>query len=172
MANFDIALKRTLQFEGGYSNNPHDPGGETYCGISRKNWPDWEGWEHLDDVEMLESLIRDFYREHFWGKLHGDEIASQDIANELFDAAVNCGLKLPVQWLQRALNALNSGKKDDLWADGKLGSKTFDMLSAETRADLILSIIRAYRVAYYADLAGAKINLRRFLPGWLNRVSG
>ena len=40
MADFQPALQTTLRFEGGYTNINADAGGETYCGISRRNWPD------------------------------------------------------------------------------------------------------------------------------------
>jgi lysozyme family protein len=34
VADFDVALFITLRFEGGYVNNPSDPGGETNKGIT------------------------------------------------------------------------------------------------------------------------------------------
>ena len=41
MADFKKILTQTLQHEGGYNKDPHDPGGETYQGISRKYHPEW-----------------------------------------------------------------------------------------------------------------------------------
>ena len=41
--SFDRAFVTTMQSEGGYVNNPKDPGGETYMGISRNNYPHWQG---------------------------------------------------------------------------------------------------------------------------------
>ena len=56
MADFKKALTETLRHEGGYVNDPKDPGGETYKGISRKNHPDWEGWNIIDEKKILSSF--------------------------------------------------------------------------------------------------------------------
>src|SRR2546426_796362 len=48
MADFDYALTQLLKVEGGYANDPRDPGGETYKGISRVFWPNWSGWPLID----------------------------------------------------------------------------------------------------------------------------
>lgn len=37
--NFQPALSKTLAHEGGYVNDPHDPGGETNMGISKRSYP-------------------------------------------------------------------------------------------------------------------------------------
>lgn len=50
MAEFEPALEKTLKHEGGYADDPHDKGGETYRGISRKNWPGWDGWPQIDRI--------------------------------------------------------------------------------------------------------------------------
>lgn len=47
MADFKIAFDITNKTEAGYANNPDDSGGETYAGISRNNWPYWEGWKNV-----------------------------------------------------------------------------------------------------------------------------
>lgn len=48
MAEFNLALKRMLGHEGGYSNDPDDLGKETYKGISRANHKNWSGWTQID----------------------------------------------------------------------------------------------------------------------------
>ena len=37
--SFETAVNTTLQYEGGYVNDPNDPGGETNFGISKKAYP-------------------------------------------------------------------------------------------------------------------------------------
>ena len=84
--HFDKALAHTLQFEGGYANDPADSGGETYKGISRNNWPSWPGWKLIDEAKVqghrsakainhffanhaaMAALISDFYNHQFWEK--------------------------------------------------------------------------------------------------------
>jgi len=55
MANFNQALKKTLVFEGGYVNDPDDPGGETNFGISKRAYPD------LDIPNITDRQVRNIY---------------------------------------------------------------------------------------------------------------
>ena len=48
MAEFDISFQKVLSYEGGYVNDPDDPGGETYKGIARKMNSKWDGWVLVD----------------------------------------------------------------------------------------------------------------------------
>ncbi len=48
MADFKTAIEATLKAEGGYVNDPDDPGGETYKGIARNRNSKWSGWTHID----------------------------------------------------------------------------------------------------------------------------
>lgn len=88
--DFGNVLGHTLQFEGGYVNDPADSGGETFRGISRQSWPDWPGWKLIDqaktaglksaqainsrfaDDSQMAGLVEDFYRKNFWAPLDGD----------------------------------------------------------------------------------------------------
>ena len=58
MANFNKAYKKTAASEGGYSNDPEDPGLETYCGISRRHWPKWPGWKEIDRHKKTNGPIK------------------------------------------------------------------------------------------------------------------
>jgi lysozyme family protein len=136
--SFTRALSATLQHEGGYSNNPKDQGGATYMGIARNKHPQWGGWPIVDDclkhsaplslADGLADLVRDFYLVEFWRPLQCPMIdqVSEAVAEELFEASVNCGIANGVKFLQRALNALNNhGKRyPDLTVDGAMGPKT------------------------------------------------
>lgn len=48
MADFKTAYDITSGLEGGYVNDTNDLGQETYKGISRRFWPHWDGWQHID----------------------------------------------------------------------------------------------------------------------------
>jgi len=52
MADFLTAYEVTMQAEGGYVNDPQDPGGETYKGVARSRNPKWPGWV---DIELLKN---------------------------------------------------------------------------------------------------------------------
>ena len=103
MANFKEAWSITSVNEGGYANVVGDHGGETYRGITRPNFPHWKGWPIVDahkplhhgaminDV-ALEKMVEDFYVDNFWKPIHGDTMTDQDLANQVFDMAVNAGV--------------------------------------------------------------------------------
>ncbi len=104
MANFEKAHAIVMAHEGGYANDPHDNGGETYKGIARKKHPFWPGWKlidlyksqinfpgMLDRDEVLQQLVLSFYKTFFWDVLKLDKITDEAIAAELYDTAVNMG---------------------------------------------------------------------------------
>ena len=104
MADFLKAYALTREFEGGYVNDPADPGGETYKGIARRKQPRWQGWAIIDGLKKnadfpallyknttLNAMVLDFYKHEFWDFLCCDSIQSQAVAYELFDTAVNMG---------------------------------------------------------------------------------
>jgi len=114
MADFNEAIKKVLQSEGGYSNDPLDKGGETYEGISRKNWPNWKGWELIDagirNSEELDEDVMSFYKENFWDEISGDNINIQQIADLLVDSAVNEGISPAIKRAQLLVGLPQTGK--------------------------------------------------------------
>lgn len=112
--NFDQAFDLLLGHEGGYSNHPSDPGGETMFGITarvaRANG-------YLGDMRaMPRHVAKDLYRKLYWNKVRADELPA-DVRYPLFDAAVNSGPAQAIRWLQRAV---------DVQDDGALGPMTLD----------------------------------------------
>ncbi len=148
---FDYALEFTLKHEGGYVNDPADPGGETIYGISRRAHP--EAWAGGRPTKATASLI---YRRDYWDACRCDELPAA-VAVVVFDTAVNCGCKRAAIMLQRAV-----GTKQD----GAIGPATIrqaNQLDAGTTARLITE----YRQAYYRTLP----TFGRFGKGWTNRVT-
>ena len=150
MANFQQAYVKMIGHEGGYSDKSTDRGGETYKGISRVNFPKWEGWplvdaykaegpfteksltEKLDNDPQLNRLVAVFYKSVFWDKLRLDRIASQAIANELFDTGVNQGAGTAAKYLQESINLLNRNATvcKDIAVDGGIGNQTLGAYEA------------------------------------------
>jgi lysozyme family protein len=123
MANFSESILKVLRSEGGYSNDPDDSGGETYRGISRKNWPKWLGWLLIDEFKkgndflhriktdaFLYNSVVDFYKVNFWDMIGGDKLTNQDIADLLVDSAVNEGVKPAVKRAQSIVGLPETGK--------------------------------------------------------------
>ncbi len=176
MNAFQRAFAHTIGLEGGYVNNPDDPGGETIFGITRRDHPDlWEtGRPTLEQAQQR-------YRDQYWTPINVDGIAgiSIEVAMELFDTGVNVGPGTAAKWLQRSLNACNRNQQDysDITVDGGIGPASIAALRSfyrrwEGQADAIM--LRALNVlqgAYYFELAETNVKYETFFNGWLlNRV--
>ena len=122
MADFSIAFNKVLANEGGYVNDPSDPGGETYKGIARKIFTKWDGWLILDTLKRqsgfpanleqnidLQQKVKSFYEVNFWDKVNGDNITNQSIANSIFDFAVNGGVSTSASLAQMVLGEKTNG---------------------------------------------------------------
>ncbi|MFV0511571.1 MAG: glycosyl hydrolase 108 family protein, partial [Shewanella algae] len=55
---FPEAYAKTMGVEGlgVRTNTPGDYGGDTFSGISRTYWPEWPGWEYLDQGDTETAL--------------------------------------------------------------------------------------------------------------------
>ncbi len=194
MADFEIALARTLRFEGGYANNPNDTGGETYRGIARKFHSTWPGWQIIDSAKsnpafpasleanpLLGSFVADFYRAEFWNVLCAGDIHSQEIANELFDAAVNHGIAPAVRILQQAMNYLTAPPLLFLTVDGAIGPATINAvnrwltsssLEFLVATNSLLSVMLVLRAKLYVRIIDGKASQKVFFEGWIRRILG
>ena len=157
MAEFEPAFQHTLKWEGGYVNNPDDPGGETKYGISKRAFP----------KENIANLTRDraeaLYRMNYWTPLGLALVAPQQVANKVFDLAVNLGAKRGVRLAQRAVNFLEPAR---LAEDGVLGPKTRKaFLDFPERC--LLASLRMTAAMFYLDLGES---MPQFVHGWLRRA--
>jgi lysozyme family protein len=153
MSNFDKAFTDLIGNEGGYSNNPNDPGGETNWGITvavaRAN-----GYTGaMQDMTM--SYAKTIYAQAYW--LSAFDTLSYPVAFQLFDAAVNSGLSQAVRWLQRAL-----GVSDD----GIFGSITLAAAQAMDPLKLLL-LFNANRLNFMTQLS----TWPTFSKGWARRIA-
>lgn len=189
MANFEEAYHITLNFEGGYDNDPDDVGGETYKGISRRYHPDWSGWSIVDEAKgavnfpnnlrgstVLDALVKQFYKENYWNLFWGDEIPDQDIANELFDTGVNQCVRKSVKYLQNALNLLNRNQKNypDIVEDGIFGPKTLETLKTYMKLDnidVLYKIMNILQGMHYIEYMKKSPTQEKYARGWLKRVT-
>ncbi len=189
MSSFQLSFEKTIINEGGYSNNPADFGGETYKGIARTYHPTWSGWKRLDSYKsnkktlakkaeedaLLQLDVRNFYTEHFWNPLLGDDIPNQEIADELFDTAVNLGVKKAITFLQQGLNYLSRRGKlyESLVEDGAIGKKTITALKIYLQKDspeYLLKIMNILQGMHYLNFIAQSPEQEIFARGWLKRV--
>ena len=171
MANINEAFQKIIiPVEGFYSNNKNDSGGETVWGIARRKNPTAAIWTLVDGYKKipgfpenmrcdcaLRNLVILFYKQNYWDNLKLDKLDDQNIANELFDIAVNCGAGIAAVFLQRVLNVFNHQGKDyaDLIVDGVIGSKTISTLNDHCNPAKILKALNALQGERYIALCEA-----------------
>ena len=153
LVEFNDIIEVVLHHEGGYVNDPDDPGGETNFGIAKRSHPD------VDIANLTKEGDKEIYKKHYWDK-NKVESLPEDLRHIYFDMCVNQGKSRGVKILQRAANA----KGADLVVDGGLGPKTIAALDG-----VELDRVRAYRIKYYADLVTRKPDLEKFYFGWFRR---
>src|SRR5487761_2073478 len=114
MASFDQCFAVVLGSEGGYSDNPNDPGnwtegrvGHGICkgtkfGISASAYPT------LDIPTLDQDQAKTLYRRDYWEHIFGNSLPPP-LALLVFDAAVNSGVHRSVIWLQEALRVAGGG---------------------------------------------------------------
>ena len=156
MSKFDEIIEVVLEHEGGYVNDPKDPGGETNFGIAKRSHPD------VDIKNLTKEGAKEIYKEVYWDK-NKVESLPEELWHIYFDMCVNQGKGRAVKIIQRAVN----GKGGSLTVDGGMGPMT---ISAIGKSRVELDRVRAYRVKYYADLVTRKPDLERFYFGWFKRA--
>lgn len=172
MSQYLPAFAALVKHEGGYVFDPDDHGGETYRGITRKNWRGWSGWPDVDRLKQekdfpanldrnadLQAKVRDFYFKNYWTPSM-EAIADQDLANWLFDKGVNMGIRQAVKLLQRALAV------DE---DGVIGPQTMARLNNADPVKLLADCREAAK-RFYTKLALEDPTQTKFLHGWLARA--
>ena len=156
MSKFDEIIEVVLEHEGGYVNDPKDPGGETNYGIAKRSHPD------VDIKNLTKEGAKEIYKEVYWDK-NKVESLPEELWHIYFDMCVNQGKGRAVKIIQRAVN----GKGGSLTVDGGLGPMT---IAAIGKSRVELDRVRAYRVKYYSDLVTKKPDLERFYFGWFKRA--
>jgi len=156
MVGFKDAIKTILKHEGGYVNDPDDPGGETMMGISKKAYP------NLDIKNLTQKDVEDIYYRDYWVKAKCPQLP-EELKLIYFDMVVNMGKSRAVKILQKAISA--KGVKTDI--DGGIGPKT---ISNALKSGLEKGRLRSYRVKYYADLVNRKPTLEKYWYGWYRRA--
>lgn len=189
MADFAAAFELTSAHEGGYVNDPVDRGGETYRGIARVHHPDWTGWATIDArrgrpgfprslgrEQGLQAAVQAFYKAAYWDRFRGDALPDQAVANELYDTAVNMGVRRAVRFLQSSLNLLNRDQRDyaDLVVDGWFGDRTLTTLQTLLRGDrdsgALVKLMNIQQGARYVEIMAGDTRQERFARGWIKRA--
>ena len=108
--NWDTCFALMLKSEGGYSNNPHDPGGMTNLGVTHIDWAKWIGHEP-SEAEMRALTpddVKPLYKAWYWDKIQGDDLPG-GLDYALYDFGVNSGPVFAVKILQQCLGIPHDG---------------------------------------------------------------
>lgn len=142
------AIHIIIELEGGYVNDPNDPGGETKYGISKRAFP------NVDIKNLTVPQAYNIYKEHYWDKVSGD-VLPWPINILLFDMAVHSGPTRAIKTAQEAFK---------LTADGVIGPRTIERLKRASTHDCAVFLRK--RLEFLASLSNAK----HYGAGWTNRL--
>lgn len=157
MNRFEDCLSVVFKWEGAYSNHPKDTGGATKFGVTQETLSNWRGKKvSIADVQNLTLLeAKDIFKTKYWTPVNGDALfPGLDLI--VFDAAVNHGVTVATEMLQRA-----AGIK----VDGNIGPETLRAIKLSEKADII-ERVATFRKERYVT----RPNFATFGQGWFNRL--
>lgn len=162
--------------EGGFVNDPKDPGGATNHGITEKVARDHgyqEPMEQLPKTVAVDIYTQDYINEPGFNRVIA---ISPAVGHKLVDAGVNAGAGRASRWFQEALNQLNRGGQDYpmLTVDGQLGPRTMAAYQALERkrgrakaCEMVLKLVDVQQGAHYM-----RLGMPTFVVGWVDHRLG
>lgn len=173
MAEFNPAFERMKSHEGGYVNDPDDPGGETYKGVARKINSKWDGWFLIDMMKKqsgfpatldtnaeLQQKVADFYQIQYWSRVKGDEIQNQEVAYSIFDFAVNAGVSTSASLAQMVVETT---------PDGVIGPESINKIN-NFDPEHFLAAFTVAKIARYVGIVKKRSDSRKYFYGWVRRA--
>ena len=171
MSRYDDVLKTVLGFEGGYSNDPSDRGGETNLGITagtyeRARQVGLVAGKSVKDLTKYEAAR--IYHDFYW-KASRCDLLPEPLDLLVFDAAVNHGVGGAGRLLQRSLNTMGAS----LVVDGAIGPKSWGALNEILEEGKALAVrglcgcFMMHRAKYFCDIVSNNAGQKKFLWGWL-----
>jgi len=168
---FQRAVDKTLGWEGGYVNDPDDPGGETNWGISKRYHPD------VDVKDLTRDGAIAWYWKNCWRPMRLDALRDPRLAQKVFDTVVNQDWRIGPGALQGALILLGR----DLQLDYVIGPATIAAANSYQYPEALLEVFTVLRgMAYFigaenieevrAMIRERKPRLQRNVRGWMKRL--
>ncbi len=155
--NFNRVVDLGFLYEGGFVNDPDDPGGATNFGITYRTLSAYRGRScSVSDVKALQKAeAREIYRLNYWNVIRGDELPS-GVDEATYDYTINSGPVKAVKDLQIVLG---------LRPDGHMGAVTLEALKDADAAEVVRKLC-ARRLAFMRSLR----TFKKFGKGWTARV--
>lgn len=169
-------LAGVFAIEGGYSNDPDDPGGATNHGITEQVARD-NGYQG-DMRELSKDFAQQVYVRDYIERPGFDKVIAMSpaVGEKLVDAGVNAGPGRASRWFQQSLNHLGRSGADfpQVGTDGQIGPRTLAAYQALERkrgrvkaCELTLKLVDAQQGAHYMSL-----NKPMFIVGWADHRLG
>jgi len=170
MADFNAAFAFVLQHEDSTRSGKVtvDLGGRTRFGIAEKFHPGLPEEFFSGSAEDALAEAEKIEEREYWDAMRLAEVENQNVANKLFDMAVNMGVRQAAFYAQRAMNVLATVDAR-VAEDGVIGPRT---LAAINAADPIAyyQLLREFSGAFYRHLAAVNPAQAVNLAGWLKRA--
>lgn len=169
-------LASIIFYEGGYSNDPDDPGGKTKYGITERVAREYGYLGSIEDLTQEQATK--IYTELYVDQPHFNLLLEINpaIGHKLIDAGVNVGTMRVSLWFQQTLNAFSRDGADykKIPEDGIIGKKTIEAYQALEKkrgkvkaCELVLKALDGQQSSYYLKLAAYS----KYTVGWVdNRV--
>lgn len=150
-------LPHVAKVEGGYSNDPKDPGGPTNFGISWNNNAGIlrsMGYTTKTMMLLKREDAEAIYFSRYWLACGADRLTDEGLAYIVFDCAINCG----PETAEHMMNHLSANPR---YYDG----------TGDKNEALFLRLVFEYemlRLNYYTHTRKGLMD--EYLQGWVNRM--
>ena len=161
--SFEKALAFTLPAEGGFVDDPDDPGGATNHGITQGTYDRYRTSidAGLQSVALIsDDEVRLIYRDGYWRAGQCDKLR-EPLDGVHFDDCVNLGATEAARLLQEVVGAA---------VDGVIGPQTMAKVEEHDPVTLAQALCDR-RAEFYRRLVAARPENGKFLKGWLSRVA-
>lgn len=168
MASIKILAPFILSYEGGYVNDPDDPGGATNRGVTIATWKrcgydkDGDGDIDIADLKLItpDDAVNRIMKPYYWDRWQADRIKSQSVANIVVDWVWGSG-KHGITEVQKILGVA---------VDGIVGQQTLAALNSQPPQALFDHIRRA-RIRFIDNIIKSRPTSAKYRRGWLRRLN-
>lgn len=167
--------------EGGYVDNPNDPGGKTNHGVTERVAREHGYTGHMRD--LTKDFATEIYYEDYIRKPGYVALVdmSPALAEEIIDSGVNAGTGRASRWFQTSLNMLNRNGQDcpNVVVDGAVGPRTVQtyeclrrVRGAKKACQLVVKLMDAQQAQHYMNLRNSDPKFATFMVGWTDTRIG
>lgn len=170
MANYNTAVTKVLKLEGSFQQMANDKG--NYCGgklVGTKYgiagaYGYYEYYKKCPTLEQMKALTKDqaiaIYKKLYWDRVRGNDIDNQQLAELIFDSAVNQGVSYALKNVKKDLNELgyNFNINSGIFTDTEVSAIN------KSGKNLFTKFLDTRKESYSGSSQSS------FVKGWLNRL--